>query len=98
MSRAITTMIEPARGQNGKSCQLFRNDAGVKIIRIGVKDFECIGETPPQDHPHIYLEMGAQKQILCPYCSTLFQFDPSLHAYEANPQESIFSTNPRFLQ
>jgi uncharacterized Zn-finger protein len=32
----------------------FRNDWGVREICIGVKEFKCIGESPPQDHPHIY--------------------------------------------
>jgi hypothetical protein len=30
----------------------FRNDRGVPEIRIGVKEFMCIGESPPQDHPY----------------------------------------------
>jgi uncharacterized Zn-finger protein len=59
-----TTIIETSGVQNGRSCLLFRNDGGVKVIRIGVKDFGCIGETPPQDHPHVYLELGVQEQIL----------------------------------
>ena len=29
-------------------------------------------------HPHIYLKMGDASEIVCPYCSTLFRFDPSL--------------------
>jgi uncharacterized Zn-finger protein len=68
----------------------FQNDRGAAEIRVGVKEFECIGQSPPQDHPHIYLEMGDQERILCPYCSTLFRFDPSLEAFESNPSESLF--------
>jgi uncharacterized Zn-finger protein len=37
----------------------FKNDQGVPEIRIGVKEFKCVGASPPQDHPHIYLEMGS---------------------------------------
>lgn len=59
-------------------CFQFSNDLGVKEIRVGVRAFECIGETPPQDHPHVYLELGEHNQILCPYCSTLFRFDTGL--------------------
>ena len=36
----------------------FRNDRGVREICIGVKEFKCIGQSPPQDHPHIYINMG----------------------------------------
>jgi uncharacterized Zn-finger protein len=35
----------------------FRNDRGVPEICIGVKEFECIGVSPPHDHPHIYINM-----------------------------------------
>jgi hypothetical protein len=27
----------------------FRNDRGVAEIRIGVREFDCIGVSPPQD-------------------------------------------------
>jgi uncharacterized Zn-finger protein len=50
----------------------FRNDRGVREIRIGVREFKCIGESPPQDHPHIYINMGEGDTILCPYCDSLF--------------------------
>ena len=33
----------------------------------------------------IYLNMGDTSEIVCPYCSTLFRFDPSLGAHEADP-------------
>ncbi len=36
----------------------FKNDCGVPEICIGVKEFMCIGESPPQDHPHVYINMG----------------------------------------
>ena len=47
----------------------FRNDRGVPEICIGVKEFMCIGESPPQDHPHVYFNMGEADTILCPYCA-----------------------------
>jgi uncharacterized Zn-finger protein len=82
--------IAPPQLDKQAGCPQFRNDIGVKEIRIGAKAFECIGETPPQDHPHIYLELGEHNQILCPYCGTLFRFDPSLRSREADPPESLF--------
>jgi uncharacterized Zn-finger protein len=53
----------------------FCNDRGVPQIHIDVKQFECIGASAPHDHPHIYLDMGEDDAILCPYCATRFQFD-----------------------
>jgi uncharacterized Zn-finger protein len=75
---------------NGHIYPKFQNDRGVAEIRIGVKEFECIGQSPPQDHPHIYLELGNQDRILCPYCNTLYRFDPGLGASKAYPPESFF--------
>jgi uncharacterized Zn-finger protein len=56
----------------------FRNDNGVPEIRIGIKEFKCIGVSPPQDHPHIYLDMGSDDTIQCPYCATSFRRDAEL--------------------
>jgi uncharacterized Zn-finger protein len=41
------------------------------MVRIGCHEFECLGDKPPQDHPHIYLIIDDASEILCPYCSTL---------------------------
>jgi uncharacterized Zn-finger protein len=32
---------------------MFMNDRGVPEVRIGVREFKCIGVSPPQDHPHV---------------------------------------------
>lgn len=55
----------------------MRNDTGAADLPVGVKAFECIGATPPHDHPHIYLDMGAANEIVCPYCSTRYRYDPN---------------------
>ena len=68
----------------------FRNDRGVPEISIGVKKFMCIGESPPQDHPHVYINMGEADTILCPYCATRFRFDPRRSRLRrANPKRGI---------
>jgi uncharacterized Zn-finger protein len=36
----------------------FRNDRGFPEICIGVREIKCIVESPPQDHPHVYINMG----------------------------------------
>ena len=63
----------------------FLNDVGSAIVEIGVRAFNCIGATPPADHPHIYLDMGISPSILCPYCSTRFRFDPALRDGATRP-------------
>jgi uncharacterized Zn-finger protein len=63
----------------------FQNDQGVEAIRIGAREFMCIGATPPYDHPHVFLDMGGDDSVVCPYCSTLFQHDSSLKPVESNP-------------
>ena len=45
----------------------FHNEIGVPVIRVGCRELECIGALPPQDHPHIYLNMGDASGIVCPY-------------------------------
>lgn len=50
------------------------NDEGASELFIGVKQFECIGAEPPYDHPHVYLDMGSEDEIICPYCSTRYRY------------------------
>jgi uncharacterized Zn-finger protein len=45
----------------------FRNDFAAAEIRIGVNEFNCIGVSPPDDHPHVYVAMGSNDTALCPY-------------------------------
>ena len=68
----------------------FCNDAGVDTIRIGVTEFQCMGASPPHDHPHVYLDMGDDDQIICPYCSTVYVFDDTLGATETVPPGCIY--------
>ena len=68
----------------------FHKKIGAPMVRIGCHEFECIGDKPPQDHPHIYLNMGDANEIVCPYCSTLFRFDPTLGAREADPVDCAY--------
>ena len=74
---------------SGKGYSKIKNDRGLQEIRIGRKEFECIGASPPLDHPHVYLNMGAASSVLCPYCGTRFRFDPLLAA-DADPPDSLF--------
>jgi uncharacterized Zn-finger protein len=79
-----------SRALQMESFPKFHNEVGAPIVRIGCREFKCIGDKPPQDHPHIYLNMGDAGVIICPYCSTLFRFDPSLGAHEADPADCAY--------
>jgi len=65
----------------------FHNTPGVPVIEIGAREFMCVGETPPFDHPHVFLDMGDANEIICPYCSTLFRYDRTLDPHSARPPE-----------
>jgi uncharacterized Zn-finger protein len=67
------------------------NDLGAEKVFTGVKEIKCMGARPPYDHPHVYLDMGTDTQILCPYCSTLYVFDARLHADETDPKGCLVS-------
>ncbi len=64
----------------------FHNQPGAPVVRVGVKEFMCIGALPPFDHPHIFIDMGSDTETICPYCSTRYSYDASLGAH-ASPAE-----------
>jgi uncharacterized Zn-finger protein len=68
----------------------FQNDRGVSRIEIGTKELMCCGASAPYDHPHVFLDMGDDKEIVCPYCSTLFSYNASLETRESNPQGCLY--------
>mgnify|MGYP000945232448 CR=1 FL=1 len=68
----------------------FHNTEGLARISIGSKEFQCVGAKPPFDHPHVFLDMGADDEIVCPYCSTLYVFDANIPAGSADPASAVF--------
>jgi uncharacterized Zn-finger protein len=56
----------------------FHNNPGAPRVLIRVKEFMCVGDLPPFDHPHVYIDMGDDDEIVCPYCSALFVYDAGL--------------------
>ncbi len=68
----------------------FRNDQAAALVRIGAREFNCIGVSPPDDHPHVYLNMGAADELMCPYCGTHYRYDPRLAPGDAEPRASVF--------
>jgi uncharacterized Zn-finger protein len=63
----------------------FHNDLGVQVIEIGAKKFMCMGALPPQDHPHVFCDMGEDVEYVCPYCSTLYRHNRALAPNQARP-------------
>jgi len=68
----------------------FHNTDGVPRIEIGSKEFQCIGSLPPHDHPHVYLDMGEDSEIVCPYCSTHYVYNSKLGAGAADPANCVY--------
>lgn len=68
----------------------FQNSMGVAKIEIGAREFMCIGAKPPYDHPHVFLDMGAAGEIVCPYCSTLFVHNGNLASDAAQPADAAW--------
>ncbi|UXM96168.1 MULTISPECIES: zinc-finger domain-containing protein [unclassified Bartonella] len=68
----------------------FQNDGGYKMIEIGAKEFMCIGANPPYDHPHIFLDMGGDVEKICPYCSTLYRYNPALGPTQSKPENCFY--------
>jgi uncharacterized Zn-finger protein len=68
----------------------FQNSMGVSTIEIGAREFMCIGALPPQDHPHVFIDMGAATETICPYCSTLYRYNGKLAAGASNPTEAAW--------
>lgn len=68
----------------------FHNSDGVAQIEIGAKEFMCVGALPPFDHPHVFLDMGTDNDIVCPYCSTHYVFNSKLAGRAADPASAVF--------
>lgn len=73
-----------------KAVPHFHNSAGLAVIHVGSKEFMCIGALPPFDHPHVFLDMGADDEIICQYCSTLFRHRRDLKAGAADPAGCVW--------
>jgi hypothetical protein len=54
----------------------------------------CIGARPPNDHPHVFLNMGASLEITCPYCGTVYFFNPRLKGQSDQPK-CVYRVEPQ---
>ncbi|MGU3576343.1 zinc-finger domain-containing protein [Brucellaceae bacterium C25G] len=71
----------------------FQNSDGNRAIEIGVKEFMCVGANPPFDHPHVFIDMGADAEAVCPYCSTLYRYNAKLDATTTIPAGCAYVSN-----
>jgi uncharacterized Zn-finger protein len=72
----------------------FHNSPGVPVVTIGVREFMCIGALPPLDHPHVFLDMGDEDEMVCPYCSTLYRFSAEISPGAAEPAACVWHAAP----
>lgn len=70
----------------GETIPHFHNSAGHHAIDIGIKEFKCMGALPPNDHPHVFLDMGDDSERVCPYCSTLYRYNSALSPTQTDPE------------
>ena len=52
----------------------------------------CIGESPPQDHPHVYINMGEADTILCPLRDAV-PLQSWIDTARCPPADSFFADN-----
>ena len=64
--------------------------SGCRSCALAAVSSSALGISRPQDHPHVYLNMGDASEIVCPYCSTLFRFDQSSGAHEADRADCAY--------
>lgn len=67
----------------------FHNQPGLPSIKVSVREFMCIGALPPFDHPHIFIDMGDESDIVCSYCSTRYVFERDLKGL-CEPAQCLF--------
>jgi len=75
----------------GHATPHFHNTNGYPSIEIGAKEFMCVGAKPPFDHPHVFLDMGDDNERVCPYCSTLYRYNPALKGEESVPADCLYT-------
>ncbi|MGQ4273060.1 zinc-finger domain-containing protein [Terrihabitans sp. B22-R8] len=71
----------------------FHNSGGHPLILVGAREFMCIGAAPPYDHPHVFLDMGDDSEIICPYCSTLYRYKAELPSGKAEPADCVWQAD-----
>jgi uncharacterized Zn-finger protein len=45
-----------------------------EIIQSSKRTVACDGGDGPLGHPRVFLTIGAEDEVMCPYCSRLYQY------------------------
>lgn len=48
-----------------------------EVIQTPKRTIACDGGDEPLGHPRVFLTIGPEDEILCPYCSRLYQYRQS---------------------
>jgi uncharacterized Zn-finger protein len=68
LTRIILLMNNPVSNRNKLS----------KTIQVNSKKVSCDGDDKQSKHPLVYLNMGNNDSVTCPYCGKCFTTKPSL--------------------
>ena len=59
---------------------LSAQNSPLEILRVNSKKVSCDGGSGSSNHPLVYLNMGKNDYVICPYCSKSFTTKKSLDA------------------
>ena len=59
--------------------------AAPETIYVDTKRLSCDGGGGALGHPRVYLEMGGDDKVECPYCDRLYIYDPKKSAEAKAP-------------
>ena len=70
----------------------FHNEPGVPVIEIGAKKFMCMVALPPQDHPHVFCDMGEDLEYVCPIARRSIATTPRWRLIKHAQRNASFTT------
>ena len=94
---ACLALLAPGGLYLAASCSSHvRQSAFLDTLREGARRsrrvLQILEQTgAPFDHPHVYLDMGQDAQIICPYCSTLYVYEPRFDSGDSDPKGALVS-------
>ena len=75
----------PCRGRR-RGRRSHRRRAELRLALFA--PFKRFSILPPNLHLHIFIDMGADTEAVCPYCSTLYKHNPKLGLTESIPADA----------
>ncbi len=55
--------------------------ASTEVVIVQTKKVSCNGGSGASNHPLVYLNMGEEDFIICPYCSKYFSIKENLNSH-----------------